>query len=68
MDAIIGAGITGLSYAMFAGNRDYCIRVFHKPNGGVSSARNLGLDNARSEWIAFLDSDDRRRLNRQVRN
>ena len=38
--------------------RDSRIRVFHKENGGVSSARNLGLDNARGEWIAFVDSDD----------
>lgn len=37
---------------------DFRIRVFHKENGGVSSARNLGLDNARGEWIAFVDSDD----------
>lgn len=37
---------------------DARVRVFHKPNGGVSSARNLGLDNARGEWIAFADSDD----------
>ena len=37
---------------------DSRIRVFHKPNGGVSSARNLGLDNAKGEWIAFCDSDD----------
>ena len=35
-----------------------CIRVFHKENGGVSSARNLGLDNAKGEWIMFVDSDD----------
>lgn len=34
------------------------IRVFHKENGGASSARNLGLDNARGEWITFVDSDD----------
>ena len=34
------------------------VRVFHKPNGGVSSARNLGLENARGEWISFIDSDD----------
>ena len=37
---------------------DSRIRVFHKENGGVSSARNLGLDNATGEWIAFVDSDD----------
>jgi len=38
--------------------KDNRIRVFHKENGGVSSARNLGLDNARGEWVAFVDSDD----------
>ena len=38
--------------------RDPRLRVFHKENGGVSSARNLGLDHARGEWIAFVDSDD----------
>lgn len=38
--------------------KDSRVRVFHKENGGVSSARNVGLDNARGEWIAFVDSDD----------
>lgn len=38
--------------------KDNRIRVFHKPNGGVSSARNLGLDNAIGEWVTFVDSDD----------
>jgi glycosyltransferase involved in cell wall biosynthesis len=38
--------------------KDVRIRVFHKENGGVSSARNLGLDNAKGKWIAFIDSDD----------
>lgn len=37
---------------------DSRVRVFHKPNGGVSSARNLGLDNACGEWISFVDADD----------
>jgi len=37
---------------------DSRIRVFHKMNGGVSSARNLGLDNAKGEWVTFIDSDD----------
>lgn len=38
--------------------RDYRISVFHKENGGASSARNVGLDKAKGEWIAFIDSDD----------
>lgn len=38
--------------------RDNRIKVFHKENGGVSSARNVGLDNAKGEWICFCDSDD----------
>ena len=37
---------------------DSRVRVFHKPNGGVSSARNLGLREARGDFIAFADSDD----------
>ena len=38
--------------------QDSRVRVFLKPNGGVSSARNIGLDNTKGEWITFLDSDD----------
>ena len=38
--------------------KDNRVRVFHKENGGVSSARNMGLDNARGEWVTFVDSDD----------
>lgn len=34
------------------------IRVFHKTNGGVSSARNLGIQKAEGEWITFIDADD----------
>ena len=37
---------------------DRRIKVFHKENGGVSSARNLGIDKARGEYIGFVDSDD----------
>lgn len=38
--------------------KDSRVRVFYKENGGVSSARNLGLEFARGEWITFIDSDD----------
>lgn len=38
--------------------KDNRVRVFHKVNEGVSSARNLGLDNARGEYIVFCDADD----------
>ena len=38
--------------------KDSRIRVFHKDNGGVSSARNLGLDEMRGEWVTFVDADD----------
>ncbi len=38
--------------------RDARIRLLDKPNGGVSSARNMGLDAAAGEWILFLDADD----------
>ena len=34
------------------------IRIISKFNGGVSSARNLGIKNSSSDWIALLDSDD----------
>lgn len=49
-----GSGEICDSYAA----RDGRVRVFHKENGGSSSARNLGLDNARGDYIGFADSDD----------
>jgi len=37
---------------------DARIKVFHQPNGGVSVARNRGLDEAQGNWIVWLDADD----------
>lgn len=38
--------------------RDSRVCVFHKQNGGVSSARNFGIEKSRGEWITFIDADD----------
>ena len=37
---------------------DHRIRVVHKPNGGLSDARNAGLDVVDGQWILFVDGDD----------
>lgn len=39
-------------------SRDNRIIVYHKTNGGVSSARNYGLEKATGEYILFIDADD----------
>lgn len=38
--------------------KDIRVKVIHKENGGVSIARNVGIEHANGEWITFIDSDD----------
>lgn len=38
--------------------QDCRVRVIHRPNGGVSAARNTGLDSAKGEYVCFVDGDD----------
>lgn len=38
--------------------KDPRVRAIHKENGGQSSARNLGMDQARGEYVTFVDGDD----------
>ena len=38
--------------------RDSRVRIFRKKNGGVSAARNFGMDTAEGEYLGFVDPDD----------
>ena len=49
-----GSGVICDAYSA----KDDRVRVFHKANGGASSARNVGLENVKGQWLTFLDSDD----------
>lgn len=57
---IIDNGSTDRSYEICSryAENDPRIRVIQKEHGGVASARNLGLDNAKGNYIGFIDSDD----------
>lgn len=72
LDSIISQSYTNLEIILVDdGSKDNCskicdeyaskdkrIKVIHKENGGLSSARNAGLDICKGEYIAFVDSDD----------
>lgn len=53
-----GSPDSGGALADSMAHKDARIKVFHKENGGLSDARNYGLDRCRGEYITFADSDD----------
>ena len=55
---VIDDGSTDTSWSVIEGFGE-SVRSFRIPNGGVSAARNLGIDHAKGRFIRFLDSDDR---------
>lgn len=55
---VVNDGSTDSSLLVVKQIKDPRIRIIDKPNGGVSSARNRGIEETKYEWIAFLDADD----------
>lgn len=55
---IVDDGSTDDSLSVVKTITDHRIRVIKKENGGVSSARNAGIEHAKYEWVFFLDADD----------
>lgn len=57
---LIDDGSTDSSYSICKKyeSKDKRVKVYKKTNGGVSSARNHGIENAKGIWITFIDSDD----------
>lgn len=55
---IINDGSTDRSEEIVMQLKDSRIKYFSKENGGVSTARNFGIKNAKSDYITFIDADD----------
>jgi len=57
---LVNDGSTDGSYELLErlSQSDERIKVIHKSNGGPGSARNIGIENARGEYVSFIDSDD----------
>lgn len=55
---VVDDGSTDRSVEVISGFCDRKIRLFRRPNGGVSNARNYGMSQAKGRYIIFIDSDD----------
>jgi len=55
---VVDDGSTDSTQEIIASYLPETLSYYYQPNAGPSAARNLGIENARSSWIAFLDSDD----------
>ena len=55
---IVNDGSTDSSLDIVKSFHDSRLKIFSKINGGVSSARNLGIREAKNNYVAFLDGDD----------
>lgn len=55
---VVDDGSSDATCEVVAAITDTRVRLVSQRNAGVAAARNTGIDNAKGEWIAFLDSDD----------
>ena len=55
---IVNDGSTDNSAEIVKAYHNEKIRLFNQVNGGAATARNKGVELAKSEWVAFLDADD----------
>lgn len=55
---VVDDGSSDNSMAILSKIQSLRLHIYSKPNGGQSSARNLGLNKAKGEYVFFIDSDD----------
>ncbi|MGQ7458213.1 glycosyltransferase family 2 protein [Streptococcus suis] len=53
-----GSKDRSVEYCLDYCNQDSRFKIIHKPNGGLSDARNVGIEHTRGDYLVFIDSDD----------